>query len=136
MLTLPQSVGVVGGRPSASLLFVGHQDSSLLYLDPHEAQPVAELPQDLHTYFCNTLRLMPISSMDPSVAIGLHCKDPGEGQGGGCKGVWGGGGNRQPPADIWLSAKCAWCVGKSSGVAGDVANWAAISRNKGKIRLV
>lgn len=40
MLTFPQSVGIVGGRPSASLYFVGFQDSNIMYLDPHEVQEV------------------------------------------------------------------------------------------------
>jgi hypothetical protein len=43
VLTFPQSVGIVGGRPGASLFFMGVQgDSSVLYLDPHEAQEVRE----------------------------------------------------------------------------------------------
>jgi hypothetical protein len=40
-LTFPQSVGVVGGRPGASLYFVGAQDpAAVAYLDPHEVQEV------------------------------------------------------------------------------------------------
>lgn len=40
LLTYPQSVGIVGGRPGASLYFVGTQGDSVLYLDPHEVQQV------------------------------------------------------------------------------------------------
>jgi hypothetical protein len=40
VLTFPQSVGIVGGRPGASLYFLGAQGSSVLYLDPHEVQEV------------------------------------------------------------------------------------------------
>ncbi len=77
MLTFPQSVGIVGGRPSASLYFVGHQDANLLYLDPHLPQQAAPLPGALHTYFCDAVRLMPITSMDPSLAIGFYCRGAG-----------------------------------------------------------
>jgi hypothetical protein len=40
VLTFPQSVGIVGGRPSASLYFVGWQGANIMYLDPHEVQQV------------------------------------------------------------------------------------------------
>lgn len=73
VLQYPQTVGIVGGRPSSSLYFVGHQDANLIYLDPHEPQPAAPLPAAAPTYFCPTVRLMPIASMDPSLAIGFYC---------------------------------------------------------------
>lgn len=41
VLSFPQSVGIVGGRPGASLYFVGVQGGSVLYLDPHEVQEVS-----------------------------------------------------------------------------------------------
>ncbi len=40
VLQWPQSAGIVGGRPSSSLYFVGHQGESVLFLDPHEVQEV------------------------------------------------------------------------------------------------
>lgn len=40
VLQWPQSAGIVGGRPSSSLYFVGHQGYSVLFLDPHEVQEV------------------------------------------------------------------------------------------------
>jgi hypothetical protein len=41
VLSSPQSVGIVGGRPGASLYFLGAQGSAVLYLDPHEVQEVS-----------------------------------------------------------------------------------------------
>ena len=40
LLSWPQSCGVLGGRPSSSLLFVGAQGSHVLFMDPHEVQEV------------------------------------------------------------------------------------------------
>ena len=40
VLKWPHSVGIVGGRPSSSLYFVGHQENNFIYLDPHTLQEV------------------------------------------------------------------------------------------------
>ena len=53
------------------------QGSNLLYLDPHEAQPCAPLPAAAPSYFCSTVRLMPVVAIDPSLAIGFHCRTLG-----------------------------------------------------------
>ncbi|CAD7699743.1 unnamed protein product [Ostreobium quekettii] len=78
VMTWPQSLGIVGGRPSASLYFVGHQEEEVIYLDPHEVQPVASNPGDASSYQCRVLRHMPIGAIDPSLAIGFYCRTPGE----------------------------------------------------------
>ncbi|WIA30487.1 hypothetical protein OEZ86_000571 [Tetradesmus obliquus] len=78
VLTFPQSVGIVGGRPGASLYFLGAQGSAVLYLDPHEVQEVVALPEGAASYHCSTPRLMPLTSIDPSLAIGFYCSSAGE----------------------------------------------------------
>jgi len=82
ILRFPQSVGMIGGRPSHSLYFVGSSDEDLVYLDPHTVQdavykdqladknfPTEEL---VATYHCGTPRLIPIRSIDPSFAVGFY----------------------------------------------------------------
>lgn len=75
VLQWPQSAGIVGGRPSSSLYFVGCQEGQVIYLDPHEVQETGGAPEDVaHTYFCNKPRMMPIASIDPSLAIAFYCR--------------------------------------------------------------
>ncbi|GMH40122.1 hypothetical protein BSKO_08026 [Bryopsis sp. KO-2023] len=71
----PQSLGIVGGRPSSSLYFIGYQGENIIYLDPHDDQEVA-LTGNYESYFCRDLRHMPISSIDPSLTIGFYCESP------------------------------------------------------------
>lgn len=79
LLGFPQTVGIVGGRPGSSLYFVGCQDDNFIYLDPHECQAVSNLPHSgAETYFCSGPKLMPMSAIDPSLAIGLCLTSPAE----------------------------------------------------------
>eukprot|EP01127_Copromyxa_protea_P019933 TRINITY_DN6568_c0_g1_i2.p1 TRINITY_DN6568_c0_g1~~TRINITY_DN6568_c0_g1_i2.p1 ORF type:complete len:438 (-),score=51.45 TRINITY_DN6568_c0_g1_i2:45-1358(-) len=80
-MNIPQSIGFIGGKPGTSFYFVGYQDNTLFYLDPHVTQPsvfISENPKDcdLQTYFygyspCH----MNISQLDESLAFGFYCKD-------------------------------------------------------------
>lgn len=72
LLSLKQSVGIAGGKPSSSYYFFGYQNESLLYLDPHNLQPVSDDMTTYHTSRCLTL---PISELDPSMLIGLLVDD-------------------------------------------------------------
>ncbi|KAK9830586.1 hypothetical protein WJX81_001612 [Elliptochloris bilobata] len=73
LLSWPQSCGVLGGRPSSSLLFVGAQAGHVLFMDPHEVQEAGG-EQELDTYFCGVLRMMPLANIDPSLAIAFYCR--------------------------------------------------------------
>ncbi|PYI10505.1 hypothetical protein BO78DRAFT_202645 [Aspergillus sclerotiicarbonarius CBS 121057] len=78
-LQFPQSVGIAGGRPSASHYFVGAQGSHLFYLDPHYTRPA--LPdrekggsyskEEVDTYHTRRLRRIHLKDMDPSMLIGF-----------------------------------------------------------------
>lgn len=43
LFTFPQSVGIAGGRPSSSYYFIGTQENSLFYIDPHYPRPSISL---------------------------------------------------------------------------------------------
>uniref|UniRef100_A0A1D1ZNK5 Cysteine protease n=1 Tax=Auxenochlorella protothecoides TaxID=3075 RepID=A0A1D1ZNK5_AUXPR len=72
VLTMPQSIGIVGGRPGSSLYFVGTQQDLLLYLDPHEVQEAATGDEHWRSYCGTTLRTLPFTAMDPSLALGFY----------------------------------------------------------------
>eukprot|EP00731_Ephydatia_muelleri_P030294 Em0021g817a len=78
-LTLPQSVGFIGGKPRHALYVIGYHDDYLFYLDPHVTQPTVHLSEDGsipdETYHCAEPLRMRLSELDPSVALGFFCKD-------------------------------------------------------------
>jgi hypothetical protein len=47
---LPQCVGLLGGKPNFALYFVGTQDDSLIFLDPHFVQDAVPSEEDLPAY--------------------------------------------------------------------------------------
>lgn len=78
-LKLRSSVGIIGGKPSKSLYFVGFQDEYILYLDPHFVHTAInleklEVKESLNTYRMKYPVKMKITEMDPSMAFGfLFC---------------------------------------------------------------
>ncbi|KAL3290782.1 cysteine protease atg4 [Colletotrichum asianum] len=82
-LQMPQSVGIAGGRPSASHYFVGAQGSFLFYLDPHHTRPALPYHSDpsrytdadIDTAHTRRLRRLHVREMDPSMLIGFLIKD-------------------------------------------------------------
>ncbi|OCK74356.1 autophagy-related protein-like protein 4 [Lepidopterella palustris CBS 459.81] len=82
-LQMPQSMGIAGGRPSASHYFVGTQGNNFFYLDPHETRKFLPLYHDPTAYTaeevgsCHTRRLrrLDIREMDPSMLIAFLIRD-------------------------------------------------------------
>ena len=79
-LEMPQSVGIAGGRPSASHYFIGHQSDQFFYLDPHSTRPMLSpqpSDQDIETCHTRRVRRLKITEMDPSMLIGflIHSKE-------------------------------------------------------------
>lgn len=82
VLQFPQSVGIAGGRPSASHYFIAVQGSHFFYLDPHNTRPAPNYTKlgtytkdEVDTYHTRRLRRLHIRDMDPSMLIGFLIKD-------------------------------------------------------------
>ncbi|KAF2864637.1 autophagy-related protein-like protein 4 [Massariosphaeria phaeospora] len=77
-LQMKQSIGIAGGRPSASHYFVGTQGNFFFYLDPHTTRPLIPCeptPEDLATCHTRRLRRIEIREMDPSMLIAFLVRD-------------------------------------------------------------
>lgn len=82
-LTYPQSIGIAGGRPSSSHYFVGVQNDTFFYLDPHETRsalpyhssPSEYTSDEIATCHTRRLRGLKITDMDPSMLMGFLIRD-------------------------------------------------------------
>jgi cysteine protease ATG4 len=92
VLSIPQSMGFIGGRPGASRYVVGAQDDVLFFLDPHVTQPAVGLttlrdgsvipspgmdaPELFPTASFHRDRplWMRATDLDPSVVLGFYCR--------------------------------------------------------------
>uniref|UniRef100_A0A8C6NV12 Cysteine protease n=1 Tax=Nothobranchius furzeri TaxID=105023 RepID=A0A8C6NV12_NOTFU len=80
---LPQSLGVIGGKPNSAHYFIGYVGEELIYLDPHTTQPAVEPCEDGQvpdeTYHCQHPPCrMHICELDPSIAVGFFCRTEDE----------------------------------------------------------
>lgn len=75
LLSLSQSVGIAGGKPSSSFYFFGSQGDDLLYLDPHYPQFVKSNASIYDTFHTSRYQKLNVSEMDPSMMIGILIKD-------------------------------------------------------------
>lgn len=83
-LQLPQSLGLIGGRPHQALFFPGvsHKEGEvhLVGLDPHAVQPALLADADLAEVHlgsvrCNNPTYLRPDKLDPSLAFGFYCRD-------------------------------------------------------------
>jgi len=75
---MPQSLGIIGGKPHSSFYFVGYQDEFVFYLDPHFVQEAVLFNSEdfsPETYQCTQPQKMLFSEIDPCLAIGFLCQD-------------------------------------------------------------
>ncbi|XP_053565864.1 cysteine protease ATG4B isoform X2 [Bombina bombina] len=75
---LPQSLGVIGGRPNSAHYFIGFVGEELIYLDPHTTQPAVETSDcsfvaDESFHCQHPPCRMHVSEIDPSIAVGFFC---------------------------------------------------------------
>jgi cysteine protease ATG4 len=74
LLSMSNSVGMIGGRPRHSLYFIGCYHRHLIYLDPHRLHKyvhVDDVNVSLKSYHCRHPEKLPMIEMDPSCAIGF-----------------------------------------------------------------
>ncbi|XP_022668337.1 cysteine protease ATG4B-like [Varroa jacobsoni] len=77
-LQIRGSLGMLGGRPSHALYFVGVQANQLVFLDPHTTQNFVDLDQepiDDSSYHCWNAQRMPINAIDPSIALSYYIEN-------------------------------------------------------------
>ena len=72
---MPQSVGMIGGKPSQALYFIGYTGDDVVFLDPHVTQQTVDLDElvdgrfDDSSYHPETCSRMNFLVMDPSLAV-------------------------------------------------------------------
>ncbi|XP_012262653.2 cysteine protease ATG4B [Athalia rosae] len=78
---IAQSLGVIGGKPNLALYFIGCVGDEVIFLDPHTTQrsgsvdhKTVEGEVDIDaTYHCGSASRIPITGIDPSVALCFFC---------------------------------------------------------------
>ncbi|XP_070302427.1 cysteine protease ATG4C-like [Salvelinus sp. IW2-2015] len=77
ILSLEHCTGIIKGKSKQACYFVGFQDDSLIYMDPHYCQSFVDVSTShfpLQSYHCPSPKKMPFSKMDPSGTIGFYSR--------------------------------------------------------------
>lgn len=79
LLSLKQTVGIIGGKPRMALFLVGFTKDSLIVLDPHLVQTAPrsenEFKSLLGSYHCRSPIVIPFEEIEGSFSLGLYFKD-------------------------------------------------------------
>ncbi|XP_052454764.1 cysteine protease ATG4C-like [Carassius gibelio] len=78
ILSIEYCICIFSGKPKQAYFFVGFQDDSLIYMDPHYCQSFVDVSTSdfpLQSFHCPSPKKMPFSKMDPSCAIRIYSKN-------------------------------------------------------------
>ena len=79
LLSLKQTLGIIGGKPRMALFIVGFTETQLIVLDPHLVQQAIrskyEFKQKIATYYCKAPMVVGFDEIESSFNIGLYFKD-------------------------------------------------------------
>lgn len=76
---IPNNIGIIGGKGTRALFFIGHCDKSLIFLDPHyvqESVKIIDKTNDIASSY-RPIEFFHIESekMTPCITIGFSCKN-------------------------------------------------------------
>lgn len=74
-LRLPQSAGIIGGRPKSALYLVGYQGDNLIFLDPHYVQKTCGSDTSSPTFTCTRANLLRFRDAESSMSVAFFVEN-------------------------------------------------------------